>query len=68
MALEDDSLMPFGSHKGKQMIDVPADYLLWLFPKLQKEFKPNLQNKEVLKYINENMEVLKKEEKDNLTS
>jgi len=26
----DDSIMPFGAHKGKRMEDVPADYLLWL--------------------------------------
>jgi uncharacterized protein (DUF3820 family) len=28
--MKDEDLMPFGIHKGKKMIDVPADYLLWL--------------------------------------
>lgn len=27
--LEDDDLIPFGQHKGKRMIDIPANYLLW---------------------------------------
>lgn len=31
MALTDNSPMPYGKHKGKQMINVPADYLLWLY-------------------------------------
>lgn len=30
-ALNDDSLMPFGKHKGKRLEDVPASYLLWLW-------------------------------------
>lgn len=29
--MKDDSLMPFGKHQGDKMIDVPADYLIWLF-------------------------------------
>jgi len=28
--LTDDSLMPFGKHKGTRMEDVPAKYLDWL--------------------------------------
>lgn len=31
MALTDNSFMPYGKHKGKKMINVPADYLLWLY-------------------------------------
>lgn len=30
-ALTDDSLMPFGKHKGKRLDQVPASYLLWLW-------------------------------------
>lgn len=26
----DDTVMPFGPHKGKHMKDVPAEHLLWL--------------------------------------
>jgi len=28
--MTDDDLMTFGKHKGRHMIDVPADYLLWI--------------------------------------
>ena len=51
MKLNDNSLMPFGQHKGKKMIDVPAPYLLWIYE----------QNFDVMVYIRENMEVLRKE-------
>lgn len=29
--MTDESLMPFGKYRGRQMADVPADYLLWLY-------------------------------------
>lgn len=28
--MNDESLMPFGKHKDKRLIDVPDSYLLWL--------------------------------------
>ena len=28
--MTDESLMPYGVHKGKKMIAVPAHYLIWL--------------------------------------
>lgn len=31
MKLTDESLMPFGKHKGEKMANVPASYLLWLY-------------------------------------
>lgn len=31
MALTDNSFMPYGKFKGKKMVNVPADYLLWLY-------------------------------------
>lgn len=31
MALTDNSFMPYGKFKGTKMINVPADYLLWLY-------------------------------------
>lgn len=30
-ALTDDSIMPFGEHKGKKLRDVPDNYLFWWF-------------------------------------
>jgi uncharacterized protein (DUF3820 family) len=52
--LTDDSLMPWGKHKGTKMANVSADYLLWVF-------ENNKCSPEVANYINENMDVIKKE-------
>lgn len=35
--LTDNSLMPFGKHKGTPLIDVPDDYFLWLYTNNIKE-------------------------------
>lgn len=51
MKLTDNSLMPFGVHKGKKMADVPGKYLLWIYE----------QNLDVMNYIKENMDVLQQE-------
>lgn len=29
--MNDESIMPFGKHKGKEMINIPDDYLLWFW-------------------------------------
>lgn len=52
--IEDNDIMPFGVHKGTKMANVPAEYLIWLKdqPWLKKEYKD---------YIDDNMDVLKKE-------
>lgn len=54
MTLTDCSLMPYGIHKGKAMINVPADYLLYLY-------ENGKCDGEVSEYIEDNMDVLKKE-------
>lgn len=54
--LNDDSPMPWGAHKGKAMVDVPAKYLLYL----HDEGKCSGAVKE---YIEENMDALIKETK-----
>lgn len=51
MALTDESPMPFGKHKGEKMVNVPADYLLWLH-------ENNKCSAEVKEYIEDNMEIL----------
>lgn len=53
-ALKDTDLMPFGKYRGKQMVDVPAEYLLYLH-------ENGLRKGDVLSYILDNIEVLKKE-------
>jgi uncharacterized protein (DUF3820 family) len=50
--MDDNSIMPFGEHKGKKMANVPEDYLLWLYDK-GKAFG------EVKRYIEDNLHVLK---------
>lgn len=57
--LEDNSLMPYGKHKGTPMGEIKADYLLWLYVN-------DKTNKEVRAYIEENLDVLNKEAKDNV--
>lgn len=53
--LTDESSMPFGKYRGKQMADVPADYLLWLYDNCK--CSDNVHD-----YIIDNLEVLKKNE------
>jgi uncharacterized protein (DUF3820 family) len=52
MKLNDDSPMPWGKFKGKKMIDVPADYLLWLRDREDKI------SGDVSDYIDDNYSVL----------
>lgn len=47
----DESLMPFGQHKGKKLVDVPAKDLIWLYE--------NEKSGKITEYIKENLEVLK---------
>jgi len=57
MPLTDNSLMPFGRHRGKAMINVPAIYLLWLY-------NNGCDHAEVREYIMNNLEALNKEAKN----
>jgi len=57
--LTDESLMPWGIYEGKKMIEVPADYLLWLY-------RDNKCDRQVKEYIEENMQVLEKELKNSM--
>lgn len=53
-AFTDYDLMPFGKFKGKSMANIPAHYLLWLHDN-------GCSHEGVKKYINNNLEALKKE-------
>lgn len=37
--MNDESIMPFGKHKGKPMIEVPDEYLLWFWRQNKEFFK-----------------------------
>lgn len=54
--MTDESIMPFGIHKGKRLIDVPAQYLIWLYDN-------NKCSGPLKDYIEDNMDALKKEVK-----
>ena len=54
--LTDKSLMPFGKHKGKEMLDVPASYLHWLWTNGKKD---DVGSCPVANYIQENLASLK---------
>lgn len=62
MELTDESIMPFGKHKGEKMANVPASYLLWIYDEWTL---PNPRfcfvNQEVKAYIEDNLDVLRKE-------
>jgi len=57
--MDDESLMPFGKHKGIKMANVPADYLIWLYDE-SGCLKYN-RFSDLKKYITDNMDVLKSE-------
>lgn len=50
--LTDNSPMPYGTHKGKPMVEVPDDYLRWLYDN-------NKCDASVKQYIESNADVLK---------
>lgn len=52
-------IMPFGQHKGEKMENVPASYLLHFYDDPDKQLYGN-----VLKYVEENLDVLRKEAQD----
>lgn len=58
MTLTDEDLMPFGKWKGIALANVPADYLLYAYNNF-KDLSQDLKD-----YIEDNLEVLKKEEKE----
>lgn len=65
--LTDECLMPFGVHKDKEMQNVPASYLMYLWDKNEEAFRINQLSgnlKSVMIYIDDNMQVLRKEIKE----
>ncbi len=61
--MKDTDKMPFGKHKGESMANVPASYLLWIKREHDKDpMQPQTrQQREVLQYVNDNIDDLKKE-------
>lgn len=58
--LTDNSAMPFGKHKGKKMCNVDPEYLLYVYDMPWIKKWPDVEQ-----YIDENFEVLIKEQTEN---
>lgn len=57
MEFTDETLMPFGKHKGVKMANVPAQYLLFLYE--QGNIVGHLK-----RYIEDNLTVIKEQAKE----
>ncbi|MGV6816139.1 MAG: putative quorum-sensing-regulated virulence factor [Thiotrichales bacterium] len=57
--------MPFGTHQDKEMSEVPAKYLLWLYDELNDRRATGTtldhNEKNVFDYIEDNLDVLNAE-------
>lgn len=62
MKYTDDSLMPWGAHKGKRLSDVPDEYFLFLWEE-SKRFAPGTtaraSNKPLFNYIADNIDAIR---------
>lgn len=61
MPMTDDSIMPFGKYKDEKLINVPASYLLWLNAQWDDKPPERDRDKELKKYIEDNLDVLRME-------
>lgn len=57
--MTDESLMPFGKHQSKRLVDVPAGYFKWLAGQEWLELWPGLHD-----YVEDNMHVFEHELKN----
>ncbi len=55
--MNDQSIMPFGAHKGKKLANVPASYFIYLWEQATWFSKTS----DLGKYIEDNLDDLKKE-------
>lgn len=61
--LKDSDPMPFGKHKGKPMIEVPRNWLLWLYDEINASGYLGAfpAQTAVYAYISDNLEAIQKE-------
>ena len=55
--LTDNCQMSYGKHKGAEMANIPADYLIWIYDNNKCDIRVKL-------YIEENMDVIQQELRD----
>ena len=53
MAATDETVMPFGVHKGKKLANVPADYLIFMYDEGRLK-----NNKDIIEYVEDNYDIL----------
>lgn len=65
--LTDRSPMPWGKYENLPLEEVPAWYLLYIYEKMKPKApnKRNLSEKMLMVYIEDNMQVLLKQKKEN---
>ena len=61
--MNDKSIMPFGEHKGKELANVPDDYLRWFWGENKHEFinssdRMNQDKFDFMVYIKDSLENL----------
>ena len=61
--MTDDSIMPFGKHKGDKLANVPAAYLLWLKAQWDETPPERERDRELKRYIEDNIDILTMEQK-----
>ena len=62
MTYTDETLMPWGKHKGTALANVPASYLKWIWDEEVKSKGSFLKKSPSLKaYIEDNLDVINKE-------
>ena len=66
MSATDETIMPWGKHKGEKLANMPASYLIWLYE--NSEIRTQHHNKWLADYIRSNWEALKTEVKRNAVS
>jgi len=61
--LKDSDLMPFGKHKGKLMIEVPRNWLLWFYDEINANgyLVAGSDQTDVYIYIEDNLQAIQKE-------
>jgi len=57
--MNDNTPMPFGTHVGVPLKDVPADYLMWLYEDCDSDWQESYPDLE--KYIEDNWDALEDE-------
>lgn len=63
-SLRDTDRMPFGKYKGKMLIEIPDEYLLWLYGEMgKKNVSPFARP--LYDYLESNIEAIKKNIDDN---